>query len=99
MGTSKFFLSCHHFELHHHFCYGFFDTFEEAEACILEDNQDHFECGWYQFAVIEEVAPGSHSIGDALAWYKATYEGKNKPRVEKMLQAPPQTEGICHWWA
>lgn len=49
-------------------CFGYYFNFEEAKQAVLENRGNIHECV-YTFCVIEEYAPGIHSLGIQKAWF------------------------------
>lgn len=83
-------------------CWGWFPTQERAEKSVVDNEGDPFEAGWYQWAAIQRVPPGSHASGEIVAWFQAIYTpGQNRPRVERVAvdQLPPwaadEESGLC----
>lgn len=67
-----------------HRAVGFFHEFESAEYALVNNIMDINECGYYPFAVIEEVEPGFYTYPRKELWYqwnrdKGIYEPCEKP--------------------
>lgn len=62
-------------------CVGYFLTFQAAENNVLVNRGDMFECGYYNYAIIEEVCEGIYPISciDHRWFYKFvfSYEGED----------------------
>lgn len=66
-------------------CWGWFPKQEQAEKSVIDNEGDPFEAGWYQWAAIQRIPPGSHASGEVVAWFRAVYTpGNNVPRVERV---------------
>lgn len=70
---------------------GWFETFEEAEKCLLANPATFSDDGYYKVALIEKVPPGPYSIGLSdeepfVKWYKlegnTTFENFDAKYVE-----------------
>ena len=75
-----------------HRAVGFFHEFEVAEKCLVENDMDINECGYYPFAVIEEVMPGFYTVPRKEMWYQwnrdqGIYEPCEKPERFKQTVA------------
>lgn len=78
--------------------WGLFRTSEDALECLLTGGDIHFECGYYDHAVIERIPFGSHSIAKPLFWYKATYsEGVQDPVITR-VEPPPESLQTFNFW-
>jgi hypothetical protein len=73
-------------------CWGFFDSFQEAERAVLENDADIYECE-YEHMVIEGYRMGLMVIGKDQHWYK--YD----PTTEKFNSiAPPDwAVNVVNW--
>lgn len=65
-------------------CFGYFQTFKEAEKAILNNSCDIFEY-IHEYAVIEKVQDGIHQLDFNPHWYKwdekkECYEKSEKPK-------------------
>lgn len=65
--------------------WGFYYDFDTAEEAVLNNWTDMFECGYYDYAVINRVYPSCLATNDESFFYKATYVGGryNETTVEK----------------
>lgn len=83
----------------------FFQSFQDAEKCVLENHSDIFEY-YYNIALIEEhtlISPGDpEAIVETYAqwWYQATYYDHESGdlRIEQ-IEAPVAFSQICCVWA
>lgn len=86
----------------HERCVGYFNTFEEAEKATLENWGDIYECGYYQYVVIEAIKPGLYSIDIHPTWYEAKWIESNaeyplgRYEVTK-IETPDFAECMCGW--
>lgn len=65
---------------------GYFTTLEEAKKCIEENWGDIQEC-YYQYAVIEDVAPGLYKSTDSTSiWYKWSKSQEKFLPIDKPAQ-------------
>lgn len=77
--------------------WGFMHDRADAEEYLLENYGDAFEGGWYEYAVVEEMAPGSFFGAPKVAWFKATLtEDRENVTVER-CEAPAWADSICNW--
>lgn len=76
-------------------CWAWFPT--EAEACesVLKDRDFYFECGYYDYAVIEKVLPRSIGPHEQVAWFKSTYDSPHH-KVER-CERPEVGAAIVNW--
>jgi hypothetical protein len=64
--------------------WGYFLALADAEKCIEENWGDIYECGYYNYAVIEELPEGICPKAKLEKWYKAEYKKDWwKPGYEK----------------
>jgi hypothetical protein len=78
-------------------CWGFFFKFEDAEKSVLNNWTDMFECGYYDYAVIEEFEEGICSIAlpEKSKWYRSVYDGKKQTTTP--CKCPKQFRQTCNW--
>ena len=74
---------------HHNRCFGYKETYEQAERCVIDNCMDLHEY-LYEYAVIEKIEPGIHSFREDEHWFKWNPETKkydpiNKPDVFSTL--------------
>lgn len=73
-------------------CFGYFQTFEEAEEAVLNNYCDIWET-IYEYAVIEKVRDGIHQIDLEPMWYKWNLEKECYEKTEK----PTFASGYVCW--
>jgi hypothetical protein len=56
---------------------GFYYDFKDAEYALVNNEMDINECGYYPFAVIEEVEPGFYTYPRKELWYKWNRDTEN----------------------
>jgi len=54
--------------------WGYYDDFETAEKCVLENWTDLYEIGYYGHAVIQEMPEGVCVSASNEWWYEVEYE-------------------------
>ena len=75
-------------------CWGYYFTFNEAERVILNNDTDIFECGYYTYAVIEEIRPGLLIRQRGEWWYR--YKRINsKDKISKCKKPKELIGTIC----
>lgn len=73
---------------------GFFNTYEDAQDCVKNNDCDIAEEGWYRFAIIEEYTPGIYMVPQYERWFEWDGDSKvYKPRLER----PKKFRNICCW--
>lgn len=80
-------------------CWGFYSDDAHAERAVLANATDMFECGYYDYAVIERYEQGIVTLGKVVAWFFADYskdEEGSGPVVSK-IDAPEWSKGSCNW--
>ncbi len=84
-------------------CWGWYSDPVKAEADILVNATDMFECGYYDYAVIEEVKEGLCQFPVATQWFFADYEKATEelchlpqPEVSK-IEPPEWSKGLVGW--
>ena len=73
-------------------CFGYFQTFGEAEEAVLNNYCDIWET-IYEYAVIEKVRDGIHQIDLEPIWYKWNLEKECYEKTEK----PTFASGYVCW--
>ena len=73
-------------------CFGYFQTFEEAEEAVLNNYCDIWET-IYEYAVIEKVRDGIHQYDFNPTWYKWNLEKECYEKTEK----PDFADGYAGW--
>ena len=73
-------------------CFGYFQTFEEAEKAVLNNSCDIWET-IHEYAVIEKVEDGIHQYDFNPTWFKWNLEKECYEKVEK----PDFTKGYIGW--
>lgn len=72
---------------------GFFETFDEADEAVKNNVMDINECGYYRFAVIEEVLPGVYMHPRKELWYKWNHEKDSYEPCDK----PERFKQVIGW--
>lgn len=72
-----------YFDGGHERTFGFKETLEEAEYALNNNSCDMNECGYYNYAVVEEIHPGIHPIARQEIWFKWDSEKEGFFRMEK----------------
>jgi hypothetical protein len=83
----------------HSRCVGYFDTFEDAEAVVLENHGDIYECGFYTYAAIEEMKVGLYPHDIRMKWYKAEWveaDANSRYKVE-LISTPEFAKHTLGW--
>lgn len=78
--------------------WGWYASIHDAEIAILTNATDMFECGYYNYAIIEEVDEGVLPICRNVGMYKAIYdkEHSNDPLVSK-VKKPAWAKRVYNW--
>jgi len=63
-------------------CVGYFETFQEAEEAVINNDCDIYEAGYYPYAVIEGVKPGLYAISEKSFWYQYNKETKKYEKIK-----------------
>lgn len=61
---------------------GYFETFEEAETRVMNNVCDLYECGYWPYAIIENIKPGLYQICEKPIFYKFNDETKKFEKIE-----------------
>jgi len=80
----------------------FFNTYKEAKRVLTKE--DVFEDGWYEYAVIEEIAIGANpfasQIGNSIKWFKviytAAYMFEKEVKLRK-IKTPRKFKNVTTW--
>ena len=74
--------------------WGWYENFEDAEKSVLNNCTDMFECGYYEYAVIEEMPEGVLAVVANEFWFQAVYYAGHvmEPKVER-IQKPASFSG------
>jgi hypothetical protein len=62
---------------------GWFNLFKDAEYCVINNACDIYECGTYNYVVIEECTEGFYCCTQKETWYIWNKEIKKYERCEK----------------
>lgn len=86
----------------HSRCVGYFDTFNEAETAALENWGDIYECGYYEYVVIEAIGSGLYQTDFHPSWYKAEWVESSKEHLAgrysvTKIDPPEFASHICGW--
>ena len=73
-------------------CFGYFQTFEEAEKAVLNNYCDIWET-IHEYVVIEKVEDGIHQYDFNPTWYKWNLEKECYEKTEK----PDFADGYAGW--
>lgn len=61
---------------------GYYETWEDAEQCVLTNNCDIFEyC--YHFALVEEIGPGLYNTSTRRQFYRWNDEIKTYEKIDE----------------
>lgn len=73
---------------------GFFHELEMAEDYLENNAYDINECGYYPYAVVEEVKPGFYTFPRTEFWFRWDVDNE---RYIKMLEKPDRFKKSCGW--
>lgn len=72
-----------------------YKDFKDAEKCILTNSGDINECGYYPYAVVEEVEEGLYPINEKVWWFE--WQGGFKNGGYKPIEQPEKLKNICNY--
>lgn len=49
---------------------GYFETFDKAEEIIVNNQDDIYECGYYEYAIIQNIPSGLYKYDLQPVWYQ-----------------------------
>ena len=73
-------------------CFGYFETFKEAEKTVLNNCCDIWEA-IHEYVVIEKIEDGIHQIDLSLTWYKWNFKKECYEKVDR----PDFAKGYVGW--
>jgi hypothetical protein len=72
---------------------GWFKTEEEAKEIVENNCGDIYECGYYQYAVVEEYESGLYIMSYEKQWYRWNKEQEKYEPIRK----PSKFNRICNY--
>lgn len=72
---------------------GWYKKYKKAEECVLKNFGDIYECGYYPYAVIEEVEEGLYPYNENTWWFAWDQDKKAYLPIEK----PEKLKNICNY--
>lgn len=73
-------------------CFGYFETFKEAEKTVLNNCCDIWEA-IHEYVVIEKIEDGIHQFDLSPTWYKWNLEKEEYEKVDR----PDFAKGYVGW--
>lgn len=76
-----------------HRCVGYYEDLKDAEECVINNDCDISEEGYYRYAIIEEIEPGLYTFPRKEFWYR--WDGRDKKYHP--CEKPKQFKNTAGW--
>jgi hypothetical protein len=73
---------------------GWYKTEEEAKACVVQNVDALFECGYYQYAVVEKYPCGGHVLPECAWWFEAEWDVDKQTHQISEINKPLMFQNI-----